>query len=126
MYSVEYLPISGNHHVSNFISKEQAVAAPGPSMDINHHHKISTALHPDGLLSTLTPVEEVSVAGPFANIWVRRTLDVKELADAFDLSSKVTPPSAMYLERWARSPRLRVKRNQFQTKQSKQQLSWMM
>eukprot|EP00957_Ditylum_brightwellii_P038718 2926260-Ditylum_brightwellii.AAC.1 len=49
-------------------------------------HKSNGVLHPDSLLSSLAPYEEVIVPGVSFSGWVRRSLSKYKMADAFDLS----------------------------------------
>eukprot|EP00957_Ditylum_brightwellii_P099669 7592213-Ditylum_brightwellii.AAC.1 len=51
------------------------------------HRKINGAPHPDLLLSTRQPEEEVIALGAAVSGWVRRMLSAEEIADAFDIPS---------------------------------------
>eukprot|EP00957_Ditylum_brightwellii_P083507 6348569-Ditylum_brightwellii.AAC.1 len=55
----------------------------------NSYLKHHGALHPDGLLSSYKPKEEVIAPGPSATGWVQHKLSMDELADIFDLSSHI-------------------------------------
>eukprot|EP00957_Ditylum_brightwellii_P164717 12541165-Ditylum_brightwellii.AAC.1 len=75
-------------HILRFVKGGRPVATPLHHLS-SRRKKIDGTLHPDSLVSTFRPDEEVIVPGASASGWVRRALLANEIANAFNLPAYV-------------------------------------